>query len=358
MFNKLILVITMMGISASAFSSTDYFDDSDISGNYPAIRVESPQLSPDGIEEYDFASGYSVEVLRYDHGNYRVIEGLPIVAQAGFGEEEVIQTDGMGFAGSTNCSPGSTIRLTAVLQSEHFYISNDSNIYTVVQDVRCGKHTRILFGQETASGQAIGIWQVARLAEVKLSQAVDLAFWRTPTRFIWPADSDYYSRGTVHISRGDHWDVVGHEMGHAIYSAAGIGASEGGQHYIDRCYSGTMALSEGWASYFSAWVNLDLSDPDARFEYMVPRRAPIRFENIPADVCKGSANEWRVTGFFWDLIDLNNDGENVNETFATLWNALLNGRSRDSRAAANKIVRAGVSQDLVNLSWMLNFQEN
>jgi hypothetical protein len=151
--------------------------------------------------------------------------------------------------------------------------------------------------------------------------------------------------------------VVAHELGHGIYDLAGIGVFGGGPHKIDECNSKALALSEGWASYFAGWVNVDLADPDARFEYMVPRRAPIQFENIPADVCKGESNEWRVIGFFWDLIDLHRDEEQIEESFAKTWNALAGKRVSNASEAARLIEKAGIPRDLVRLAWELNFQQ-
>ena len=77
---------------------------------------------------------------------------------------------------------------------------------------------------------------------------------------------------------------MAHEIGHAIYDQADIGVSGGGRHRIDECYTNALALSEGWATFFAGWLNLRLNDQDARFEFLVPRRAPIRLENIPSDL--------------------------------------------------------------------------
>ena len=112
---------------------------------------------------------------------------------------------------------------------------------------------------------------------------------------------------------GFHAGVVGplrdgHEIGHAIYHQALNARSTGGQHKIDDCYEGTLALSEGFATFFSGAINLQADDPDARFgAYLVPRRSPIRIENTPDDVCPGNRNEWRVASVLWDVYDRHSD---------------------------------------------------
>ncbi|NDD90648.1 hypothetical protein EBZ37_00965, partial [bacterium] len=128
------------------------------------------------------------------------------------------------------------------------------------------------------------------------------------------------------------------------------------QHKIDECYSPTLAFSEGWASYFSAFVSVASDDPDAKFEFMVPRRAPIRFETIPADVCAGEENEWRVTGFFWDLFDKNSDGESVEQGFASLWAPLEGSRVSSSSGAAKRFeARAVLPRGELEQLWRKNF---
>jgi hypothetical protein len=222
--------------------------------------------------------------------------------------------------------------------------------------VDCGVRLELTFREESDGGQPLGIWRVASKAKARLAEAIGLQFWSNPIEFVWPADGDYYSFGTVHLTRGDHWDVVGHEMGHGIYDLGKLGAFGGGSHKIDECYSEALALSEGWASYFSAWVNVDLADSDAKFEFMVPRRAPLRFEAIPGDVCNGPTNEWRVTGFLWDLVDFSADNEASEEPFSRLWRALQGSRTSGARSASRLFESAGIPRSVLDLVWDLNFR--
>jgi hypothetical protein len=252
----------------------------------------------------------------------------------------------------------SQIHAVAELQNQHFDVQSTRNghNYRIFADLPCSGAARMTFKSDSDPGQAIGIWQVAVRARHALNDSIGLSFWNSKVSFAWPADGDYYMAGVVHITRGDYWDVVGHEMGHAIYDLGALGRFGGGSHKIDECYSKTLALSEGWASFFSGWVSVSLADPDAKFEYMVPRRAPIQFENIPADVCKGESNEWRVTGFFWDMIDLHQDGETMNESFARLWNALKGSRVSTASEAMLQLEKSGIDANNLRTVWNLNFQ--
>jgi hypothetical protein len=331
-----------LSFSLGAAAAELPISDLDLTGSrapreIPAVPLE---LAPDSIElpHLPDHAAFKIEVLREVHGR-------------------LVPIDGLAFAAGPSCTAGSsgTARFTAKLETARFAVTNGRQTYSIALDVPCAGVTRAIFKPDSNGGQALGIWQVALRAQKKLEAAVDTAFWRRRIDFSWPADGDYYSFGQVNLTRGDQWDVVGHELGHAIYDQGGIGQFGGGEHKIDECYSQALALSEGWASYFSAWVSVDLTDPDAKFEFMVPRRAPLRFETIPEDVCRGDTNEWRVIGFFWDLADLNSDGENSTETFARLWNPLLNSRVGSATEAASRLKKAEIPDSVVDLVWHLNF---
>ncbi|PIQ27415.1 hypothetical protein COW36_22705 [bacterium (Candidatus Blackallbacteria) CG17_big_fil_post_rev_8_21_14_2_50_48_46] len=139
-------------------------------------------------------------------------------------------------------------------------------------------------------------------------EQMDLSWWKTRIKTIWPGSGDYYSYYTVNLTGAQQWDVNGHEIGHAIYDQALNANSTGGQHKIDECYNGTLAFSEGFATFFSGAVQLERNAQDAHFgSSLVPRRAPIRIENTPSDVCPGNRNEWRVASVIWDLYDTHED---------------------------------------------------
>ncbi|MEK6705397.1 MAG: hypothetical protein AABZ06_06370 [Bdellovibrionota bacterium] len=343
--------LLILGLVTTAGASAN---DSDLSGTLNSIyEVPSTELKPDVIKTSPKDKGLSIQVLRKDHGSTTPIRGLEL--QIGQNIKLGI-TDMGGNIPLSECpslSPSFTV--TAKLKDPHVSIGNGDETYVLSFNVKCPSAVLVIFEETTTSGQAFGIWQVAKEAMLKLGSSVGLGFLRDHIEFVWPANSDYYSLGKVHISRGDHWDIVGHELGHAIYDQGDIGGFGGGQHKIDECYSAALALSEGWASFFSAWLSINLADKDARFEFMVPRRSPIRIENIPSDVCKGPTNEWRVTSFLWDLIDSHTDGENMKESFATLWHALEGSRTKSITDAVKLFKKQGIDENAMMDVWKINF---
>lgn len=360
-----LVVLATIALNRPAFGS--HVDDSDLTRRSPhlqGIPQDVPRdLAPDSIQTTPSNGELVLRVLRQDHQRMLPVAALAFQMTGPGGKAQgVTDENGMlRFPASSGCqnSRATPISAIASLENPQFLITQGmGGAYRIVASLPCSGKVDLLFKSDSNGGQALGIWQVATRARGKLAQDVGLGFWKRHLTFIWPADGDYYSSGFVNITRGDYWDVVGHEMGHGIYDLAGLGNFGGGQHKIDECYSPTLALSEGWASFFSAYVSVDLRDPDAKFEYMVPRRAPIRFETIPTDVCAGESNEWRVTGFFWDLIDLHEDGESVAEPFGRGFKALFGSRISSASEALPLLERAGFQHDALEHVWEMNMKSS
>jgi hypothetical protein len=252
------------------------------------------------------------------------------------------------------CENNQKFSARAKLLTDGFSIQNSRrDDYELLFSGSCGSEMTLVFDYKSLGGEFFGVWNIARKVNQKFVANGLEDVLSSKIRIRFPSNGDYYN-GTVHVTKGYQWDVVGHEIGHAIYSRARIGRSAGGRHRIDECYSKALALSEGWASFFSAWVSVDLNDPDAKFEYMVPRRAPLEIEHVPADVCVGPNNEWRVYSFLWDLIDLNNDNENINLSFLDLWNLSAGVIHRDINSFKDALLSNGFDPVIVNIVWDQN----
>lgn len=174
------------------------------------------------------------------------------------------------------------------------------------------------------NGQAAYIHEIYNRALALFErEGITLEWWNRTLETVWPANGNYYSWGTVNLSNAEWWDVNGHEIGHALHDLGINGRMGGGQHKIDECYTSNLAWSEGFASFFSAALSIARDDADAKFEFMVPRRAPLRIEHMPDDVCGGPTNEWWTTAALWDLYDLHNEKDDqVSLEFRQIWRAL------------------------------------
>lgn len=199
----------------------------------------------------------------------------------------------------------------------------------------------------TANGR-IGFIHAQFLEALSLfeREGLDLAWWDKRLSVNYPGNSDFFSRWgfSVDLTRAEAWDVNLHELGHAVQAAGTRSRGGGGEHKIDECYDRGLAWSEGFATFFAGAVRLRGDDPDAKFEYLVPRRAPIRLELVPGDVCAGDTNEWRVASALWDLHDSNADGADLSRLgFARLWRAWREpslGGLPDAWAAVRKTLSA------------------
>lgn len=220
--------------------------------------------------------------------------------------------------------------LSFALANDHWSLKGKSGTYRWVYPVS-GAGTvdlGVLMPEKgSVNGQAAWIHALFVKAENQFVRyGLGLDWWNESIPTTWPGNGNYYSWGSLNLTDADHWDVNGHELGHALSHMAFNMRSGGGQHYIDRCYAEALAWSEGVASFISAVISIDRDDPDAKFEYMVPRRAPIRMEHVPADVCEGPGNEWRAGAALWDLFDTHVDGDDrVAIELPVLWQAWRKG---------------------------------
>ena len=311
-------------------------------------------IQPDRIETGAAVAGVAMQFVRIVKGQETPIEGLQFRTKLKGDEWVIFKTNAQGVARSSVCDKPE-LQLSIPLVADKFKVTTGGQDYQINTNIKCGVEQKVVFEEKTVNGQAVAIWQVVVAAGKRLTQTVGTQFWKRQIQFIWPSNGDYYNFDSVNLTLGYQWDVVAHELGHAIYDQAQMGRFGGGAHKIDECYTETLALSEGWASFFGAVVMVDLKDPDAKFEYLVPRRAPIRFEKIPADVCGKSTNEWRVTGWLWDLIDLHDDGETFEEAFSKLWQDTAGARASSAKSVKASLIQKGWNADKLETIWKLNF---
>lgn len=202
------------------------------------------------------------------------------------------------------------------------YVWEANPINNINSDVDTGTISPVKDSENAKAAYINDIYN--RYLKMFKKENVDIStWWKVQLKTVWPQNGNYYSWNTVNLSDADHWDVNGHEIGHAMTDIGTNSSMGGGQHKIDECYGENLAWSEGFATFLSSVISLEKNDPDAKFEFLVPRRAPIRQENVPADVCKGQKNEWRVGATIWDLYDTHEDGDDkIAIPFKTIWDAV------------------------------------
>lgn len=345
-----------LAVSAMANNPLHESDLTNSRSNYDIWSMgPDTQLVPSGQETLPLENNqFEIQILRkWKEKEVKMIPGLTLQLSNG---ESIQLGAGGNFKAPAFCS--GKVSVLVNFETPFFAIGvkswSSSSNYTLRFELPCTGQTTIWADKGSPLAHVLSIWTIAYTAQVKLKDAVGLEFWNSKIDFNYPGDGAYYSGGTVTLPNGEEWDVVGHELGHGIFDLGNIGRMQGGQHYIDRCYGETLALSEGWASYFSAFLSVALDDKDAKFEFMVPRRAPLRFETIPADVCNGYTNEWRVNGFLWDLIDQNQDAEMMTELFGSAWNLTTGKMASGLKNIRDSLINGGFNADEINRIWEQN----
>jgi hypothetical protein len=345
----ILAVLTLLNFSTNA----DVINDSDLSSSSFKSIESQDYFRADLKEAFPLRRNtISIKTILVKDSVETEITGINYKLQMG-SRNQIIAHVGEEIEWDA-CASESKYRGSAKLVLDQFKIQNSrGREYELLFSGNCGEALVLKFNYDSLGGQFFGVWNVAKSVTKKFSENDLGDFISSKIKIKFPSGGDYYN-GTVNVTKGYQWDVVGHEIGHAIYSRARIGRSAGGSHRIDECYSSALALSEGWASFFSAWVSVDLDDADAKFEYMVPRRAPLEIEHVPSDVCVGPKNEWRVYSFLWDLVDLNNDNENINIGFKELWDVSAGVLHKDIKSFRDGLIRSGVDPVIVNIVWDQN----
>lgn len=139
------------------------------------------------------------------------------------------------------CSDSTWETIVTKAYNSHYDIQNTKGLYELEAEIQCGMENHLIFKSDSAEGELISIWNILFSTKKFFTGIQRLSFWQTKITVSWPSNGDYFSRGVftdeVNITNGHHWDVVAHELGHAIYHQGRVGNSVGGAHKIDECYN-------------------------------------------------------------------------------------------------------------------------
>ncbi len=227
---------------------------------------------------------------------------------------------------------------------DYYYEWEILNIDSFEKDI----YTGIITPDKTSENSKVGyIFEIFnRYLTFFKNEKIEInSWWKYKIIVFWPHKYTWfgYENGNIGISEAKRWDVIGHEIGHAVaYTGIHSPMSALSNHKVSQCYSEQLAWAEGIATFLSGVVNLKRNEPDTRFQYLFPRY----LENVPDDVCPGQTNEWRVAAFMWDLYDLNNEGnDTVNLSFKKIWEPLItHNKTINSLDDALKIIKDNNSE--------------
>jgi len=231
--------------------------------------------------------------------------------------------------------------------------------YEISLKVKCQHNNIFVFKNNSFAGKALKLLLKTKkvddyiMGSLKLKILQYRKLFKSPIGIVYPGGGNFYDFKNVYIDRVDHWDVVGHEIAHAIYDRLELGVTDVGEHYIDRCYSQSLALSEGWPSYFAALVWLKTNNPKPLLPYMVKRRGPMNIETVPQDVCAGYTNEWRVVSYLWDITDQTPHEDGIHMDSEMFFKSLINQNHQGLQSIHNSLKQSLNVKELESV-WQSN----
>lgn len=223
---------------------------------------------------------------------------------------------------ATSSSPNQTI----VNSQRATYASTSWIIYCDNEPVKTGLDVEIT---ESKYSGAFNIWDVMvsanNYAKTSTGSAPPqlLVLWNRGAQTVSGTSGSYYTSDTRtglpliamtgEPNDPDEWDdmVIGHEYGHFVMSKYSTDDSPGGPH--DGRSVPTLALSEGWATFFagaalgrSRYIDTN-GDGVAAISYSFetpPAATPLGTLNGALD---GTTDEIAVNAVIWDLLDTSNE---------------------------------------------------
>ena len=276
-------------------------------------------------------------------------------------------TDGSGTAFFDGCASGESIQVQADLEDDSFKIRPAIARRLSAQGA-CGTETTLSFARSNPAAAALRVWRVATLAKAKLDAEVGPSAWPQGASFFVSGGAATHGI-QVGVGADDTTFVVGHELGHAVSDHAGMIQQGFGDsfHQMTACIGDSGALEEGWASFFGAWADQGLDEPDPIQEWdhhsWDKRRLPIKTvpETIEigsmsgpqtAQVCRGTDNEMRVMSFLWNVVA----ADGVGVPFATLWKALAGKNLRSVSQVALNLKSLGADEAALRRAWDAAFK--
>ena len=220
------------------------------------------------------------------------------------------------FLTSSVSTPGlfESVRISQANPALYSVTSPTINAHAPTANVNFGDLTAL----PGAGGEAFNIFDVllngldyAKLMSGSWPASAVVAYWQTTS-----TDGTFF-RGTdnsIHLLGAVGYDdaVIGHEEGHFAAKVYSKDNSPGGQHFLgDNHQDIRLALSEGWATYFSCSVRrrLGVSTPPIT-EYVTTTGAPgpgnLDFSydlEGPSVGAAGAASEVSVQAALWECVD-------------------------------------------------------
>lgn len=331
-----------------------------------AQDVAPSALVPDKIVTLGGSAGHVTVRVRIEQGSRSLpVPNLAFIASIG-GEKTTALTDAAGAA-SFACAAGDKISAHAALTSDAFTI-RPSYLRIVSAEGACGTETTLTFSRSNPGAAALRVWRVATSAKAKLDAEIGPSAWPQGATFFVSGGAATHGIN-VGVGADDTTFVVGHELGHAVSDHAGMIQQGFGDsyHQMTGCIGDSGALEEGWASFFGAWVDQGIDEPDPIQEWdqhsWDKRRLPIK--TVPdsvevgpigspqtAKVCVGTDNEMRVMSFLWNVVAAGG----VHAPFSTLWRALAGSQSRSVAQVAVKLQKLGVDPVALRRAWEAAFK--
>ena len=136
-----------------------------------------------------------------------------------------------------------------------------------------------------------------------------------------------------------------HELGHQVAQRLSLFQGGGPQHYLDQCYSPDLALVEGWADFFAAWMVGDFVEDQPGFPGM------FILNPVGDFYCHGYTNETRTAAFLWGLFDRSTAHGTIRLDPALFFQAFQNRSFSSPEELRDALPELGVTKEQSDALW-------